>query len=478
MSWARRCPDPVDLARAASEQREGDDAHLSACGSCRAEVEAQRRFLALARGLPAPAPGAERVEAVRSAVLAAACAPPPPRRAWWRSTGAIFAAAAAVALLLAGGWLSRRGHVNGHESTPAAGVRGDRTEGAEAGRAGPERTESTLAALQRGPPELRAAIVQPHPGARHTQTAGPPDQIVRLSEGTLTVSVAPLGPGERFRVLVGRAEVEVHGTAFDVTARANRLVEVRVLRGRVAVRPEGRGAVLLSPGERWGPPAEAAPAPGPTPAPAPAEAPSEQPPRVKASARPVFIARSEPRTVPAAKAPEPRVLEAPAPSVEARAAVPACQAADREVSSPTEVEAEEQGPTPAEAAFEQGFALLRSGEPAQAALSFDRAARAAGGEGIGEDASYWRAVALGRAARPTEAARAFRHFLGAFPDSNRSGEAEAMLGRLLLSQGDAAGARRLFEAASGDAAPRVRKAALHGLELTRDLSPSPMEPPE
>jgi hypothetical protein len=468
MSWARRCPDPIDLARAASEQGGGDDAHLSACGSCRAEVEAQRRLLALARGLPAPAPGAERVEAVRSAVLAAACAPPP-RRARWRSTGAIFAAAAAVALLLAGGWLSRRGPIDNRESTPSAGVLGDSPDGVEAGCADPERAESTLAVPQRGPPEPRAAAVQPHPGARFVHTAGPPDQIVRLSEGTLTVSVSPLGPGERFRVLVGDAEVEVHGTAFDVTARANRLAEVRVLRGRVAVRPEGRGAVLLSPGERWGAPAEGVPAP------APAPAPSRQPPRVEAPPRPV---RRAPQTAPAPKAPEPPALAAPTTSGEPRAEPPACQAADREVGSPAEAQVEGRGPTPAEAAFEQGFALLRSGEPARAALFFDRAARAAGGEDLAEDASYWRAVALGRAARPTEAARAFRLFLDAFPFSIRSGEAEAMLGRLLLSQGDAAGARLLFEAASGDAAPRVRKAALQGLELTRELSPPPVEPPE
>lgn len=447
MSSARRCLDPIDLARAASEAPGGEDVHLAACGACRADVEAQRRLAALAGSLPAPEVSADRVDAVRTAVLAAVCAPPAPPRAWPRRAAAVGAAAAAAALIAAGVWHGR-------------------------GALGP-------------PPAPRAAApaaVQAHPGARFAQAGGPPDQIVRLSEGTLTVSVSPMGPGERFRVIVGGAEVEVRGTAFDVTARADRLLEVRVHRGRVAVRPDGASEVLLQPGERWSAleePAAAPAAPATPLAAASAEPPrAAPPPRVKAPPAPRLLSRSEarrpaPMAAPVAVAVEPRAALAAAPPGGAPSRAGPAQGPEADPPAP----AQAQGLSPAEEAFEQGFALLRSGAPAEAAYFFERAARSSGAETLGEDASYWRAVALGRAARAEEAARAFRSFLDAFPGSNRSGEAEAILGRLLLSQGDAAGARLLFQAASNDAAPRVRKAAMDGLELTRELIPE-SEPTE
>ncbi len=439
MKEARRCLDSIDRARAASEFASEGEGHLSGCEACRTEVEAQRRLSALARGLPAPEVLADRVESVRTAVLAAVCSPPAPRRTWpWRAAAACLAAGGVF--LAAGLWRS--------------------------GKAGRPAGASAAA----------AASVQPHPGAKFAQAGSPHDQILRLSDGTVSVSVAPLRPGERFRVVVGDAEVEVHGTAFDVTAQADRLVEVRVLRGKVAVRPDCRTEVLLQPGERWTAPP---PSPGPAlvavravPAPSPAPGPA---PRAKAPLQRTLIARGEPPRPPPAPALvavalEPRatgaarLIEGPPIGLAAMA----CPAAAPDAGSPPP--AQPRGPTPAEVAFEQGFALLRSGAPAEAAFLFDCAVKASGGGALGEDASYWRAVALGRAARAQDAARAFRSFLDAFPASNRSGEAEAMLGRLLLSQGDAAGARLLFRAASEDAAPRVRKAALDGLELTRDVS--------
>src|SRR5207302_1565888 len=70
------------------------------------------------------------------------------------------------------------------------------------------------------------------PGAEFIRLGQPPDEIVRLSQGTLTVEVSPLGAGERFRVITSDAEVEVRGTAFDVVAAADRLTAVRVHHGR------------------------------------------------------------------------------------------------------------------------------------------------------------------------------------------------------------------------------------------------------
>jgi hypothetical protein len=431
MNGATRCPDALELARAACEPESSSCAgHLSACSDCSAEVESQRRLVALAREGPVLEPSPERLESVRGAVLAAACAPAAPRRSWPRVAAAI-AASALVAL------------------------------GLKLYRAPSTQTAS--------PRSEWATAVHPQPGARFVHASGPPDQIVRLREGTLTVSVAPLGPGERFRVIVGDAEVEVHGTAFDVTAHDDRLVEVRVLRGRVAVRPARQGEVVLLPGDTWAaPPAPVAPAPafagsstGPSP---PPNLPRRTP-----------IVSLEPRRlhlemIPTAIAPRPLPPALPVGVAEERLALVRVQGV---TGSGGEVDAgasaDASGETPAEVAFEQGWAALRAGDAAAAALFLDRAVKAAGGAPIGEDASFWRAVALGRSARPSEAVRAFRSFLDAYPDSNRSGEASVMLGRLLLARGDISGARQLFRDASADRAQRVREAARAGLEMTRDV---------
>jgi len=293
---------------------------------------------------------------------------------------------------------------------------------------------------------------------------------VRLSGGSLGVAVAPLGPGERFRVVVGDAEVEVHGTSFEVTARDDRLVEVRVLRGRVAVRSARRGEAILLPGERWEAPPEPAPAPASPMASHEHEHEIDAPPRPAVSTRRLLVSRGTPRrtladAMPFSIALERRTLELPA---EVKSDTSGCASVD--AGSLARVEQVEQVVAPAEAAFEQGFAALRSGEPAAAALLFDRAVSAAGGAAIGEDASYWRAVALGRAGRALEAARALQSFLDAYPASNRAGEAAVMLGRLFLLQGDGAGARRFFEAASRDPAERIREAARAGLRRTQQVS--------
>src|SRR5262249_1118357 len=76
--------------------------------------------------------------------------------------------------------------------------------------------------------------------ARFSRVRPGPDEIVRVDEGTIHLDVAPLGVGDRFRVVTADAEVEVRGTAFQVTAAASQLVAVRVWHGRVEV-PGGGG---------------------------------------------------------------------------------------------------------------------------------------------------------------------------------------------------------------------------------------------
>ena len=79
-----------------------------------------------------------------------------------------------------------------------------------------------------------------HDGARFLRAGARPDEIVRLADGTLSIQLDALAPGERFRVITGDAEVELTGGALDVTAEHDRLVAVRVMTGRVEIRAAGQ----------------------------------------------------------------------------------------------------------------------------------------------------------------------------------------------------------------------------------------------
>jgi TolA-binding protein len=87
--------------------------------------------------------------------------------------------------------------------------------------------------------------------ARFTRAQARPDEIVRLDEGTIVLTVERLTAGERFRVQTDDAEVEVRGTRFQVSASRGKLTAVTVSSGRVEVRSPGGGHVLLDPGDEW-----------------------------------------------------------------------------------------------------------------------------------------------------------------------------------------------------------------------------------
>jgi hypothetical protein len=107
----------------------------------------------------------------------------------------------------------------------------------------------TLAAARPEPTRHRGAV-RAKGDARFTWSALP-DEVVRLHEGAVSVQVTPLGPGERFRVVAGDGEVEVHGTAFDVAVKDDRLVSVTVDHGLVEVRPAHGPRVFLHAAESW-----------------------------------------------------------------------------------------------------------------------------------------------------------------------------------------------------------------------------------
>jgi TolA-binding protein len=260
------------------------------------------------------------------------------------------------------------------------------------------------------------------PGARFQRLGGQPDEVVRLHEGIITCEVAPLRAGERFRVLVGDGEIEVHGTTFTLEAGADRLVAVSVREGLVELRPREAPPVHLGASARWQ-------APVPTAAPRPPARPPEPP---RASTRP----------------PEP-----PRARRHARAASgPAAPAPPR--------------PSIAEQTFADAWAALREGQLERAAAAFARVSDAEPGSPLAEDAAFWRAVALQRARHAPEARRALEAFLAGHPLSDRAGEASVMLGWLLLDAGEPAAAAGRFRAALGDRLEPVRRSAEAGLAAT------------
>jgi TolA-binding protein len=303
--------------------------------------------------------------------------------------------------------------------------------------------------------------VRPHPGAQWTARSAGPDETVRLSDGAIDVEVEPLHPGERFRVIVGDAELEVRGTAFTATARAEHLVEVAVAHGRVDL-VSAPGTALgatttLTAGQSWRAAADAVAA-APLPAPTPPVAGDvrnsiERPPSQTPSPPP-----ASPPRAPAAAPPRPHRVTA------AARREPAPEPAQPAAAAPSPPPPEPAPRAPEEVSYDDAWAALRAGDFAHAAGGFARVVLLAPDNPLGEDAGFWRAVALARARRSPEAVAAFHDFLDGYPRSSRAGEASAMLGWLLIDARVLDEAERRFQAAAGDPDPAVRRSARSGLD--------------
>jgi hypothetical protein len=274
--------------------------------------------------------------------------------------------------------------------------------------------------------------VRPVEGADYTATRRTPDELVYLRDGAIEIEVAPLHAGERFRVILEDAEIEVHGTRFVATATAGKLVGVDVTHGIVEVRARGASSVLLRIGESWRPPV----------------------------ATPVVTAQATPDPEPPPPMPvkPKRVVKATPPPVVAQPAPAA---------SPAITPRERVERLPQERAYDEGWAAMRAGSFADAAKAFARVQLLDPAGVLAEDATYWYAVALARANESGQAMTAFRDFLDHHAKSRRAGEASAMLGWLLVSAQQPAEAERRFRAAANDPTPAVRESARAGLDAVR-----------
>jgi TolA-binding protein len=429
------CPGELELARALSTGGDAElESHLASCASCRAAWDDARAAIELARELPVTMPSAAQREEMRTAILAAAAGPAQrsPRRAW---RAPVIAAAAAAAGAI--GYL----------------------------------------ALSAGAPPIAHTHgkLRPGPGARYVVTTVGHDEIVQLSEGALDIEVEPLHPGERFRVVVGASALEVRGTAFRVTADAEHLVEVAVAHGRVDLTPDHGAPATLAAGQAWHAMPVAVRAPSSS---AERDAPrlsstggADRTPSTAAGGHEPPAVRREPTAV---RREPTAVSRAPSTAVGGREP-PAVRREPRTVSrAPSTAAAGREPPVarreplpssrPAEeAAYDTAWAALRIGDFDRAAEGFARVVLVAPDSPLVEDASFWRAVALARGKRGTEAVSAFRDFLDGFGRSPRAGQASAMLGWLQIDAGAFDDAARRFTAASADPDPKVRDSARAGL---------------
>ena len=387
MRVARRCPPGWKLTRFVSEGAADDalEAHLAGCHRCAGE---RGRLLELADHAALLRAPAEMSAASRQAISArllggAATAHRAARRPRLAVALACAAAAtASVAIAVA-------------MSTGARDVRpGDQVQAAPA------------------PAPASRASVRAVGAARFVRVQAPPDEIIRLDEGTIVLEVAPLPRGERFRVQTNDGVVEVRGTRFEVSASDHSLVSVSVSKGRVEVQSQAGALAVLDPGDEW----VRGPAPEP-PAAAPASSASLQ----------------------------------VSPKLAAAAA-----------KLPIQPAAREQATRAVKTSFDRAWSLLRQGHAREAAALFADVERAARDQGTQEDALYWRAVATARTGDGTEARRLFVALLKRFPRASRSGQAATALGWLLLDSGDTSEAARAFERAMNDPSPAIRASAAEG----------------
>jgi TolA-binding protein len=291
--------------------------------------------------------------------------------------------------------------------------------------------------------------------ARFSRVQSPPDEIVRLDDGSIDLDVVHLRVGERFRVLTSDAEVEVRGTRFQVTASDRQLATVRVREGRVEVRPFGGGGALLEAGDVWerGPQNDAE------------DVPSSPGGTVRAAGA---TDRSRPAT-PLAKA---RPLGEPEPSPRARhknhtGAVPPdlTASASHAAVHPNPGRGSDDANARGNRAFDRAWTLLRRGDTAEAAKAFEQVEALVRGTALEEDALYWRAVATARNKDP-HAAPLFNTFLERFPSSSRAGQAAVALGWIWLEQGRRDEAKLMFIRALADPSPEVLDSARAGLRRT------------
>jgi TolA-binding protein len=399
---SKQCPPSEALTQAVSEGMSPTlQKHLRGCAHCTQYIQEEREAQSLLHTLPLRSPTAAQHQDARMALFAAAKAATPTiirQRPWGKM--ALGLAASVMLIVGAAYWL-----------TP---------------------TPPTKSAFV----ESRGTIFAGNQAQFHHQT-NPGDELVLLTEGSITVDVAHLKPGERFRVVVGDSEIEVRGTSFEVTAHNGKLVSVRVLQGEVEIHTRQEPLVRLAPGERW-----------------------VSADQIAASETVVQEPSSLPEIVPVvlpALAPTVAAVETPTPTVK----VP-----------PIKKEEPIIAPNATEETYRTAYAAYRAGDFAAASKGFAEVSESASSD-LAEDASYFYAVSLHRS-KSGKAKAALESFIQRFPQALRVNEARLFLGRLLLDAGDLFAAKQQLEAVVQNAPEALRKKAQDGLDAINQRT-TPLE---
>ncbi|HEY4186014.1 MAG TPA: FecR domain-containing protein [Polyangia bacterium] len=382
------CPSELDLSRALRGTVDPVlTSHLATCTRCRAIWTGLERTVRLARDLPVNIPSAAHREEVRAALLAAAGMSPVrearaiPRRVAWAAGLALSLSLVAAVFLIVG------------------------------------------ASTRSRAPRAHATVHARSRTADFVLASPPPDELVKLRDGTISLDVEPLGPKERFRVLVGADEIEVRGTSFEVTAEAEQLIQVSVTRGHVNVVHRGESQ-LLGPGQSWRAPRSPAP---------------------KATVTPAI---------------EATMLATPV-------AEPAKSHPARTVAvSGHRAQAPKQARRSEETEFDDAWDAMRAGNFRDAAEGFGDVVTRSPAGALADEGAFWRAVALGRAGSVVAAMAAFREAINRYPSSPRRGEAAAILGWLLVDAHHRDEAEQFFRLAEQDPSAAVQASARRGLTIS------------
>jgi TolA-binding protein len=395
---SKQCPPSEALTQAVSEGMSPTlQKHLRGCAHCTQHIQEEREAQSLLHMLPLRSPTTAQHQDARMALFAAAKAATPTQQRPWGKM-ALGLAASVMLSVGAAYWL-----------TP---------------------TPSTKSAFV----ESRGTIFAGNQAQFHHQT-NPGDELVLLTEGSITVDVAHLKPGERFRVVVGDSEIEVRGTSFEVTAHKGKLVSVRVLQGEVEIHTRQEPLVRLAPGERW-----------------------VSADQIAASETVVQEPSSLPEIVPVVL-PVPVVVAAETPTSIVK--VP-----------PIKKEEPRIAPNATEETYRTAYAAYRAGDFAAASKGFAEVSASASSD-LAEDASYFYAVSLHRS-KSGEAKVALESFIQRFPQALRVNEARLFLGRLFLDAGDLFAAKQQLEAVVQNAPEALRKKAQDGLDAINQRT-TPLE---
>lgn len=389
---ARPCPSFEVLSRAFSEQRGATmERHLGVCPRCAAAWRDLEVMHGAAAALPVPALSDGAAARIEEALVAATLSPAPKRR-----TFAPWVVAWVSVLAVVVWWSPWR--------SPA-------------------------------PPAVVVTPVAEADYERSVRYDGerPVREVVRVRRGRLRLEATGEVPLE-----VVTADARLEGTSFEVVVVEDRLVDVVVRAGSVAVQGARAPDRILRVGDRWGEDLSPEVAAEPTTPTAPPSA-----------SRPEVARRS---AVPPAPSPNPRPAD---DVIEGVGGPRGVGFAPPDAPSPPR-------PSEAELAFERGWAALRVEDFTLAERAFDEVVRVAPQSPLAEDAAYWRAVALVRANRD-EAREALRSFVAIHPDGPRAPEVWVLLGWRELAASNVTAARDAFTRGASTGGPLVRAEARRGL---------------